>query len=157
MSRGTTPQSPLKTMDFKLHQLSASNLASIFNAAYIDAEAPDDANFCVVRGEILLMVWASEEQNIIRFYNQISAPEGMKEEDVRKLVSSFNENISLTKAYLTGRKDDDGDPIIAFEYDYVLLKHNSISPKTLIQLTRMVESSIQASHQIYQQLFAAKT
>ena len=144
-------------MDFKLHQLSASNLASLFNAAYIDAEANKEENFCAVKGEVTLLVWSIEDQNVIRFYNQISAPKGMKEEDVKKLVSSFNENISLTKAYLTGRKDDDGDPIIAFEYDYVLLKHNSISPKTLIQLTRMVESSIQASHQIYQQLFAAKT
>ena len=37
MYRGTTPQTPNK-MELKLDQLSASNLTSIFNNAFIDAE-----------------------------------------------------------------------------------------------------------------------
>tara|TARA_Y100001968_G_scaffold330471_1_gene382458 strand:+ start:854 stop:1315 length:462 start_codon:yes stop_codon:yes gene_type:complete len=147
-----TPQSTFKTMDFKLHQLSGSNLSSIFNASYIDAETTEDGTACVVKGDINLCVWASKEENLFRFYNQVASPDGITEEEAKRLVSEINKRLNLTKAYLTGEKADDGDPIIGFEYDYVVFNHDTISAKTIIQLTRMVETSIKISCQVYQEL-----
>ncbi len=143
-------------MDFKLHQLSASNLSSLFNAAYIDAEATDkdDCPFCVLTGEITQIVGAVEELNILRFAHQVHAPKDLKEEDLKKLINAFNEQLPLVKAYV--RKNNDGDLLLAFEYDHVVLKHDTISAKTLVQLSRMFESGIESSYAIYNQLFAAQ-
>ena len=36
-------------MEFKLEQLSPSNLASIFNAAYIDAKVNEEETYCELK------------------------------------------------------------------------------------------------------------
>ncbi|WP_193741980.1 MULTISPECIES: YbjN domain-containing protein [Prochlorococcus] len=144
-----TPQSTLKTMDFKPHQLSASNLSSLFNAAYIDAEALEDCDVCVVKGEITQFICVAEEQNMIHFLNKTKAPKDLKEEEVNKLINAINAQLTLIKASL--RKDDHGDLIIDFEYDYFIPKQDTISAKTLIQLSRVFENWVQSSGSIYNQ------
>ena len=143
-------------MDFKLHQLSASNLSSLFNAAFIDAEVPDanDSPICILKGETTQLIWAIEEINILRFAHQVQAPKDIKEEELNKLINAFNEQLPLIKAYL--RKNDDGVLLFTFEYDHVVLKHDTISARTLIQLSRMFENNIEHSYAIYNQLFASK-
>ena len=92
-----TPQ--LKnTMDFQLHQLSTSNLASIFNAAFMDANAPEDTIFCSVKGDSLhLLVIPENDNDLIRFSNFTQLPDGLKEEDESKFFEVLNINWVLIK------------------------------------------------------------
>ena len=148
------PQSTLKIMDFKLHQLSAENLASIFNAAYMDAEAPEDSSICIVEADVTQFIGACNEGNFIRFGTQLRPPEGLNEEDLHKLITAFNEELNLVKVNI--RKDDDDDLFMTFQYDYVVLKHDTISAKTLVQLSRMFDDSMNYSYSVYGRLFAAQ-
>ena len=69
-------------MDFQLHQLSTSNLASIFNAAFMDADTPKDSTFCAVKGDSLhILVFPENDNASIRFTNFTQLPDGLKEED----------------------------------------------------------------------------
>ena len=63
-------------MDFQLHQLSTSNLASIFNAAFMDADAPEDTAFCSVKGDSLhLLVIPENDNDLIRLSNFTQLPD----------------------------------------------------------------------------------
>ena len=77
-------------MELKLNQLSASNLVSIFNNAFIEAEIVKNTDFCAIRGEHVLLASALKDQNTIQFQNLNQLPDEMTEEDAKKLVSAVN-------------------------------------------------------------------
>ena len=114
MYRGTTPQTPNK-MELKLDQLSASNLTSIFNNAFIDAEIVKNTDFCAIKGEHTLLASALKDQNTIQFLNYNQLPDGMSEEDAKKLVSAVNSQIVVLKAYLTENSTGDNQLSMIFK------------------------------------------
>ena len=149
MLRGMTPQ--LKnTMDFQLHQLSTSNLASIFNAAFMDADAPEDTAFCSVKGDSLhLLVIPENDNDLIRFSNFTQLPDGLKEEDESKFFEVLNEYLNYVKVFRYRNEKDEKDRSIIFEYVYPVFKGQSISSKTLVQLVRTFEKTVLDSARIY--------
>ena len=150
MYRGTTPQTPNK-MELKLDQLSASNLTSIFNNAFIDAEIVKNTDFCAIKGEHTLLTSALKDQNTIQFKNYNQLPDGMSEEDAKKLVSAVNSQIVVLKAYLTENSTGDNQLSMIFEYNHIVLDNETISPKTIVQIARFVEKAITATYPIYQE------
>ena len=148
---GYNPQSTNK-MELKLNQLSASNLVSIFNNAFIEAEIVKNTDFCAIRGEHVLLASALKDQNTIQFQNLNQLPDGMTEEDAKKLVSAVNSQIVVLKAYLM--QNSTGDKLsMIFEYNHIVLDNETISPKTIVQIARFVEKAITATYPIYQELF----
>lgn len=149
---GYNPQSPNK-MELKLNQLSASNLVSIFNNAFIEAEIVKNTDFCAIRGEHVLLASALKDQNTIQFQNLNQLPDGMTEEDAKKLVSAVNSQIVVLKAYLM--QNSTGDKLsMIFEYNHIVLNNETISPKTIVQIARFVEKAITATYPIYHELFS---
>ncbi|KZR67280.1 hypothetical protein [Prochlorococcus marinus] len=144
-------------MDFQLHQLSASNIASIFNSAFIDAEAPEDGDYCLVKDERVTLVCAYKEQNLLRFNHFVPGPSDLNEEALKSFVNAINNRLSMLKVYIGDEKDKDGDWIMIFEYDHIAFGHSSISAKTIIQLHRLFGSVIDSSYQIYRELFMASS
>ena len=153
MYRGTTPQTPNK-MELKLDQLSASNLTSIFNNAFIDADIVKNTDFCAIKGEHTLLASALKDQNTIQFLNYNQLPDGMSEEDAKKLVSAVNSQIVVLKAYLTENSTGDNQLSMIFEYNHIVLNNETISPKTIVQIARFVEKAITATYPIYHELFS---
>ena len=153
MYRGTTPQTPNK-MELKLDQLSASNLTSIFNNAFIDAEIVKNTDFCAIKGEHTLLASALKDQNTIQFLNYNQLPDGMSEEDAKKLVSAVNSQIVVLKAYLTENSTGDNQLSMIFEYYHIVLNNETISPKPIVQIARFVEKAITATYPIYHELFS---
>ena len=152
--RGMTPQ--LKnTMDFQLHQLSTSNLASIFNAAFMDADAPEDTAFCSVKGDSLhLLVIPENDNDLIRFSNFTQLPDGLKEEDESKFFEVLNQYLKYAKVFRYKNEKDEKDRSIIFEYEYPVFKGQSISSKTLVKLARTFEKTVLDSGRLYHQAFA---
>ena len=136
-------------MELKLDQLSASNLTSIFNNAFIDAEIVKNTDFCAIKGEHTL-----KDQNTIQFLNYNQLPDGMSEEDAKKLVSAVNSQIVVLKAYLTENSTGDNQLSMIFEYNHIVLNNETISPKTIVQIARFVEKAITATYPIYHELFS---
>lgn len=141
-------------MELKLNQLSASNLVSIFNNAFIEAEIVKNTDFCAIRGEHVLLASALKDQNTIQFQNLNQLPDGMTEEDAKKLVSAVNSQIVVLKAYLMKNSTGDNQLSMIFEYNHIVLDNESISPKTIVQIARFVEKAITATYPIYQELFS---
>ena len=141
-------------MELKLDQLSASNLTSIFNNAFIDAEIVKNTDFCAIKGEHTLLVSALKDQNTIQFLNYNQLPDGMSEEDAKKLVSAVNSQIVVLKAYLTENSTGDNQLSMIFEYNHIVLNNETISPKTIDQIARFVEKAITATYPIYHELFS---
>ena len=52
-------------MDFKLHQLSGSNIETIFNKAYLDAKLVDK-DWCSIKGELEILIKAFEDQESLK-------------------------------------------------------------------------------------------
>ena len=141
-------------MELKLDQLSGSNLTSIFNNAFIEAEIVKNTDFCAIRGEHVLLASALKDQNTIQFQNLNQLPDGMTEEDAKKLVSAVNSQIVVLKAYLMKNSTGDNQFSMIFEYNHIVLDNESISPKTIVQIARFVEKAITATYPIYQELFS---
>ena len=91
-------------MDFKLHQLSGSNIESIFNKAYLDAKLVDK-DWCSIKGELEILIKAFEDLEIISFYHECSLPKELSEEEVKVLISNFNNKLLLIKSKILERKD----------------------------------------------------
>ena len=141
-------------MDFQLHQLSTSNLASIFNAAFMDTDAPKDSTFCTVKGDSLhILVFPENDNASIRFTNFTQLPDGLKEEDETKFLQVLNECLSYAKVFRYTNEKDNKDRSIIFEYKYPVFKGQSISSKTLVQLVRAFEKTVLDSARIYYQAF----
>ena len=141
-------------MELKLNQLSASNLVSIFNNAFIEAEIVKNTDFCAIRGEHVLLASALKDQNTIQFQNLNQLPDGLTEEDAKKLVSAVNSQIVVLKAYLMKNSTGDNQLSMIFEYNHIVLDNETISPKTIVQIARFVEKAITATYPIYQELFS---
>ena len=141
-------------MELKLNQLSASNLASIFNNAFIEAEIVKNTDFCAIRGEHVLLASALKDQNTIQFQNLNQLPAGMTEEDAKKLVSAVNSQIVVLKAHLMKNSTGDNQLSMIFEYNHIVFDNETISPKTIVQIARFVEKAITATYPIYQELFS---
>ena len=141
-------------MELKLNQLSASNLVSIFKNAFIEAEIVKNTDFCAIRGEHVLLASALKDQNTIQFQNLNQLPDGMTEEDAKKLVSAVNSQIVVLKAHLMKNSTGDNQLSMIFEYNHIILDNETISPKTIVQIARFVEKAITATYPIYQELFS---
>ena len=72
-------------MDFKLHQLSGSNIESIFNKAYLDAKLVDK-DWCSIKGELEILIKAFEDLEIISFYHECSLTKELSEEEKVRLL-----------------------------------------------------------------------
>ena len=97
-------------MDFQLHQLSTSNLASIFNAAFMDANAPEDTNFCSVKGDSLhILIFPENDNALIRFSNFTKLPNDLKEEDETKFLQVLNECLNYAKVFRDRHEKNDKD------------------------------------------------
>ncbi len=83
-------------MEFSLHHLSGTNLASIFNAALIDAEPLDD-DFCLVKKQYPTSIWANTEDYLLQFSTYKSLY-SLSEGEVKSLVHQLNNNIQSIKA-----------------------------------------------------------
>ena len=137
-------------MDFQLHQLSTSNLASIFNAAFMDANVPEDSTFCAVKGDSLhILVVPENDDDLIRFSNFTQLPDGLKEEDESKFFEVLNEYLNYVKVFRYRNEKDEKDRSIIFEYEYPVFNGQSISSKTLVQLVRTFEKTVLDSARIY--------
>ena len=145
-----TPQS-LKKMDFKLHQLSGSNLTSIFNNAYIEAEKVKETEFCAVKGDRIILIVACAEQNVLQFQNLACFADDFTREDANRFAAAINEEMIMLRACVS----DPGDNKIsvALNYSHAILDHESISAKSIVKLTRMVENHVLATFEIYDRLF----
>ncbi len=141
-------------MDFQLHQLSTSNLASIFNAAFMDADAPEDSTFCAVKGDSLhILVFPESDNALIRFTNFTQLPDGLKKEDETTFLQVLNECLNYAKVFRDRHEKDDKDRTIIFEYEYPVFQGQTISSKTLVQLVRTFEKTVLESGRIYYQAF----
>jgi predicted GH43/DUF377 family glycosyl hydrolase len=138
-------------MDFKLHQLSGSNLTSIFNNAYIEAETVKDTEFCAINGERNMLLIAYSEHNILQYQNWVYFSKDFTEEDANRFAKEINKKMIMLKAYVSNTED--GEICIAIKYNHVILEHESISGKTLVKLTRMVERHLLFTNQIYDEMF----
>jgi len=138
-------------MDFKLHQLSGSNLTSIFNNAYIEAEQIKETEFCAVKGDRLILIIACADQNVLQFQNWAYFADDFTREDANRFAKEINKKMIMLKAYVSNTED--GEICIAIKYNHVILEHESISGKTLVKLTRMVESHLLFTNQIYDEMF----
>ena len=138
-------------MDFKLHQLSGSNLTSIFNNAYIEAEQIKETEFCAVKGDRLILIIACEDQNVLQFQNWAYFADDFKREDAERFAAAINKEMIMLKAYVS----DPGDEkiTVALKYNHAILDHESISAKSIVKLTRMVENHVMATFEIYDRLF----
>ena len=154
MYRGR-PHNQQKTMDFKLHQLSGSNLKSIFNNAYIEAEILNNSEFCVIKGDRTLCVIAFQEQKILEFSNMINFPTEFSVEDIQKFVNAVNEEMVMLKAYIY-KDSEDGRLSVFLKYSHVILDHENISAKTIIKLSRMMEDHCNATCYIFENIFQRK-
>ena len=92
-------------MDFKLHQLSGSNLTSIFNNAYIEAEQIKETEFCAVKGERLILIIACADQNVLQFQNWAYFADDFTREDADRFAAAINEEMIMIRAYVS----DPGD------------------------------------------------
>ena len=137
-------------MDFKLHQLSGSNIETIFNKAYLDAKLVDK-DWCSIKGELEILIKAFEDLEIISFYHECSLPKELSEEEVKVLISNFNNKLLLIKSKILERKDSNSPFLICFRYDHCLLKSDYISDKTLVHLSRKFEEKIEYSYNIYRE------
>jgi len=138
-------------MDFKLHQLSGSNLTSIFNNAYIEAEQIKESEFCAVKGDRLILIIACADQNVLQFQNWAYFADDFTREDADRFAAAINKEMIMLKAYVS----DPGDEkiTVALKYNHVILDHESISAKSIVKLTRMVENHVMATFEIYDELF----
>ena len=84
-------------MDFKLHQLSGSNLTSIFNNAYIEAETLKDTEFCAINGERNMLLIAYSEHNILQYQNWVYFSKDFTEEDANRFAKEINKHIVITR------------------------------------------------------------
>ena len=142
-------------MDFQIHQLSPANLASIFNAAFMDAEVPENSDFCAVKGDDLhILIWPREEDNLLRFTNFTRVPDDLKTEDLPAFFAATNQYLSYAKVFPYKPEDNSDGRDIIFEYDYPILKDQGISSKALVQIARTFEKSVLSSVNVYFQLFA---
>ena len=141
-------------MDFKLHQLSGSNLTSIFNNAYIEAEQIKETEFCAVKGDRLILIIACADQNVLQFQNWAYFADDFTREDADRFAAAINKEMIMLKAYVS----DPGDEKIkvALKYNHAILDHESISAKSIVKLTRMVENHVIATFEIYDELFLKK-
>ena len=92
-------------MDFKLHQLSGSNLTSIFNNAYIEAEQIKETEFCAVKGDRIILIVACAEQNVLQFQNWACFTDDFTREDADRFAAAINEEMIMIRAYVS----DPGD------------------------------------------------
>ena len=138
-------------MDFKLHQLSGSNLTSIFNNAYIEAEQIKETEFCAVKGDRLILIIACADQNVLQFQNWAYFADDFTREDANRFAAAINKEMIMLKAYVS---DPGGEKItVALKYNHAILDHESISAKSIVKLTRMVENHVIATFEIYDELF----
>ncbi len=142
-------------MDFKLHQLSGSNLTSIFKNAYIEAETIKDTEFCAINGERNMLLIAYSEYNILQFQNWVYFKKEFTEEDAHRFARAINEKMIMLKAYVSNTEE--GEICIAIKYNHAILEHDSISGKTLVKLTRMVERHLLVTNQIYDEMFLKRS
>ena len=147
---GMTPQSS-KTMDFKLHQLSGSNLTSIFNNAYIEAETIKETEFCAVKGDRTILIIASKDRNVLQFYNCAYFSDSFTKEDANRFADAINKEMIMLKAYVND--SEDGEISVSLKYNHAILDHESISAKSIVKLTRMVENHVMATFEIYDEMF----
>ena len=139
-------------MDFKLHQLSGSNLTSIFNNAYIDAETFNESECCFIKGDRTLCVVAYQEQKILEFSNMVKFPSDFSREDAQKFTNKVNEEMIMLKANIY--EDSDAEQIsVLLKYSHAILDHETISGKTIVKLSRMVEDHCNATCYIFENLF----
>ena len=138
-------------MDFKLHQLSGSNLKSIFNNAYVEAEQIKETEFCAVKGDRLILIIACADQNVLQFQNWAYFADDFTREDANRFAAAINKEMIMLKAYVS----DPGDEkiTVALKYSHAILDHESISAKSIVKLTRMVENHVIATFEIYDELF----
>ena len=137
-------------MDFKIHQLSGSNIETIFNQAYLDAKLVEK-DWCSIKGQIEILIKAFQDLEIISFYHECSLPKELSEEEVKVLVNAFNNKLLVIKSKILDRKDSESPFLICFRYDHCLFKNDDISAKTLVHLSRKFEENIENSYTIYQQ------
>ena len=138
-------------MDFKLHQLSGSNLTSIFNNAYIEAETIKETEFCAVKGDRMILIIACKEQNVLQFYNCAYFADSFTKEDANRFAAAINKEMIMLKAYVND--SEDGEISISLKYNHAILDHESISAKSIVKLTRMVENHVMATFEIYDEMF----
>ena len=138
-------------MEFKSHQLSAANLVSIFNSAFIDAQLTDDDLYCLVKDKNNVFIWVDKEKNIINYFCPLSLPEDFKESDACLLVNSYNSRLPLVKTYYQSNKSNID---IIFRYDYALFEYDTVNPKTLVRLHRLFQETIENSAIVFRELFA---
>ena len=138
-------------MDFKLHQLSGSNLTSIFNNAYIEAEKVKETEFCAVKGDRLILIIACADQNVLQFQNWAYFDDDFTREDADRFAAAINKEMIMLKAYVSDPEDE--KIAVALKYNHAILDHESISAKSIVKLTRMVENHVMATFEIYDRLF----
>ena len=138
-------------MDFKLHQLSGSNLTSIFNNAYIEAEQIQETEFCAVKGDRTILIIAYSDQNVLQLQNWAYFKDDFSREDANHFAAAINKQMIMLKAYVND--SEDGEISVSLKYNHAILDHESISAKSIVKLTRMVENHILATFQIYDEMF----
>ena len=93
------------------------------------------------------------KRNLINYFCQLALPEDFKESDARLLVNTYNSKLPLVKTYYQSNKNKSNINII-FRYEYALLEHDTVNPKTLVRLHRLFQETIENSAILFRELFA---
>ena len=136
-------------MEFKLEQLSPSNLASIFNAAFVDAKVNEEETYCYLEINYKTSVWADKSRNKLSFSYIASLDDSFDKERANQLVNALNEGIGPLNIYCLDKRDKEDLITLVFRYEHTVFDYLSINGKTLINLHRLFEQKIGESYRIY--------
>ena len=136
-------------MEFKLEQLSPSNLASIFNAAFVDAKVNEEETYCELKVNYKTGVWADTSRHKLSFSYIASLDDSFDKERANHLVNALNEGLGLLNIYCLDKRDKEDLITLVFRYDHTVFNYLPINGKTLINLHRLFEQKIGESYRIY--------
>ena len=110
-----------------------------------------ETEFCAVKGDRIILIVACAEQNVLQFQNWACFTDDFTREDADRFAAAINEEMIMIRAYVS----DPGDKKISvvLNYSHAILDHESISAKSIVKLTRMVENHVMATFEIYDRLF----
>ena len=139
-------------MEFKIGQLSPSNLASIYNAAYVDAKVNENGAYCDLTVNYKTCVSADAVSNNLTFSYAVYLDDTFTPESANYLVNLLNLELSLVKVYALKKSNKEDHITMVFRYDHMIFDYLSINGKTLINIHRLFEQKLDQSGHIYRKV-----
>lgn len=121
-------------MEFKLQDLTAAKLQSIFAAAYIDTRIDGDGDLVVTVDDLKIVVKPALDKDFLKFM-AMAGPSTDKQK-VMEFCNRYNNSLVMVRAGVLDRRDSDGCWVLVFDYDHMLFDHDKISAKTVVFLAQ---------------------